>query len=286
MKVSTPNFLTFDIEEWYHANYKGFDNSIYKSKKDTHLPRLVNDLLGICEKYDAKATFFVVGSVGKRYPAIVKEIVKSGHEIASHSMNHDLIYEMTPKQFENDLIQSKEILESVSGKKVIGFRAPSWSVNEKISNWYYEKLLASGYRYSSSVFPAKNFLYGIANAPLDPYRPKIGKNKTSFTEIPCSVYEIAGKRFGFSGGFYLRAMPKEVALFLSQRVNSQGRPVVFYLHPREIDQNQKRIGLPYFESFIHYQGVTGCKRKLDYLVSRFQETFGYTMGEYVNQQDL
>ncbi len=284
MKVN--NFLTFDIEEWYHANYKGFDNSVYKTKKDAHLPRLVDQLLHICEKHNVKATFFVVGSVAKRYPNIIKNIVKSGHEIASHSMNHDLIYEMTQKQFVKDIKQSKEILENISGKKVIGFRAPSWSVNEKISDWFYETLLASGYKYSSSVFPAKNFLYGMNDAPLVPFRPKVKHKQSKILEIPCSVFEVMGKRFGFSGGFYLRMLPGQVSRFLTRSVNNQGRSVVFYLHPREIDPNQPKIDLPFPENLIHYHGINSSKGKLEFLVASFKDTLGNTMEEYVNKQNL
>jgi len=170
-----PNFLTFDIEEWYNANYKSVDLSNY-SGENTNLEKNVDRLLEICDEFGIKSTCFIVGEIAKNKPQIVKKIHDQGHEVASHSFNHRLVYQMKPGDFEKDLEISLDTLEQIIGEKVIGFRAPSWSVNKETLSWFYPILHKHGILYSSSVFPGKTFLYGVPGFPQKIHRPKVDDN--------------------------------------------------------------------------------------------------------------
>jgi len=279
-KIPVHNYLTFDIEEWYHANYAGYAPSKKDLAAPTNLDALVDRFLELCSFYKVKATFFVVGSVAKRKPHIVKSIIQHGHEVASHSYNHELVYAMTPKQFEQDAVRSKNVLEDITGKRVYGYRAPSWSVREECLLWYYSALQKHGYRYSSSVFPLKTFLYGIPNAPRFAFIPQVGDTPHQLLEIPCSTSKILGKTFGFSGGFYMRCIPQFFIERWTRELNTSGHSTIFYLHPREIDLFQPKIALPFFQSFLHYYGVDGCEAKLTHIMQTFQKSLQHTMKEY------
>jgi len=280
MKQKIANFVTFDIEEWYSANYSTVDFTKI-SDKSGHLEKNVDRLLEICENHGIKATHFVVGDIARNKPHIVKKIHDAGHEVASHSYAHELIYNMTPVQFQEDLRISCDLLEQITGEKVTGFRAPSWSVNTEILAWFYTALHEQGIRYSSSVFPGHTFLYGIPGFPEKVHQPVINGKKQPVWEIPQTLFSFAGKKFGFSGGFYLRALPAWFVIRQIKAKNNQGKSVFLYLHPREIDKNSPRLELKPVERLIHYYGVGGCEKKFNKVISAFSGTF-VKMGEFIN----
>ena len=166
------NMLTFDIEEWFHANFDGVSlepaagrSSNFRSHMDT--------LLRICRETDCKATFFVLGCIGENYPDVVKAIAREGHDVASHGYGHQLAYKQTFEEFRDDVKKSVDILEHLTGTKVLGYRAPSWSIVE--SNLHYlEALEELGMKYDASIFPVKTFLYGIPTAPTEIHK-QIGR---------------------------------------------------------------------------------------------------------------
>ena len=277
----TNNFLTFDIEEWYHANYDDVDVNRYR-QNTTNLENSVNRLLSICEDNNVKSTCFILGSVAKEKPQIVKEIFNKGHEVASHSFAHKLVYTMTPSEFKEDLRISCDILEQITGTKILGFRAPSWSIKQEQLEWFYDVLSEQGLIYSSSVYPAHTYLYGIEDFPQYPHKPIINGEKKEILEIPQSVVKLLGKDLGFAGGFYLRFFPK---WFIENRIkynNNNNKSVFLYLHPREIEINQKKIELKMLEQFIHYYGINSCEKKLEKLVNAFNSTF-IRMDEFVQK---
>lgn len=263
------NFLTFDIEEWYHANYKSVDCNDYKNSS-SNLEHQIERLLILCNQYKVKATFFIVSSVAEKHPGSIKQISRQGHEIASHGHSHQLVYKMSPKKFKEDLKKSCSILENLTGKKILGFRAPSWSVNAKILPRFYQILEVVGLKYSSSVFPIKTYLFGIPDFP-----PKIHRPVTNVLEFPASIITIPflNKNIGFSGGAFFRFIPYPILKNLIARNNNQKIPVIIYLHPREIDINQPRLNLSFKEKLIHYYGVTGCYNKLENCIKDFSTTF-------------
>jgi polysaccharide deacetylase family protein (PEP-CTERM system associated) len=275
------NFVTFDIEEWYAANYGSVDLSRF-SDSSSHLERGVDRLIDICAQAEVTSTCFVVGDIARDKPHIVKKLHRAGHEIASHSFAHELVYNMTPEAFAADLKLSCNHLEQIIGEKVIGFRAPSWSVKMDTLTWFYEALQQQGILYSSSVFPGKTYLYGIPNFPEKIHQPTISGIEQKVWEIPQTLFSIAGKKFGFSGGFYLRALPLWFILQMMERKNAAAKSVFLYLHPREIDPQAPKLQLPLLERFIHYYGVAGCEGKFTKILQHFKGTF-MVMGDYIRQ---
>ena len=271
--AATKNFVTFDIEEWYSANYASVDVSQF-SDSAGHLEKNVERLLEICAENSIKATHFIVGDIATNKPHIVKKIHSAGHEVASHSFRHEMVFRMTPAQFKEDLRISCDQLEQITGEKVLGFRAPSWSVNTDTLAWFYPILHEQGLLYSSSVFPGKTFLYGIPGFPETIHQPAIDGVKQPVWEIPQTLFAVLGKKFGFSGGFYLRALPGWFVSSLVKSKNKKGKNVFLYLHPREIDPASPRLTLPVVESLIHYYGVKGCESKFRKIAGKFQQTFG------------
>lgn len=269
---ATNNFVTFDIEEWYSANYANLDLSLIDDNSN-HLETNVDRLLEICAEHGIKTTHFIVGDIARNKPGVVKKIHLAGHEIASHSYAHELIYSMTPAQFRDDLRISCDLLEQITGEKVSGFRAPSWSVKEETLPWFYEILHEQGIIYSSSVFPGKTFLYGIPGFPETIHQPVIDGKKHDIWEIPQTLFSFLGKKTGFSGGFYLRALPGWFITRMMKAKNKDGKSVFLYLHPREIDPLSPRLKLPLLERFIHYYGVNGCEVKFEKLIGKFNGSF-------------
>lgn len=277
----TNNFLTFDIEEWYHANYDDVDVNKYKNTK-TNLEHSVNQLLNICKNKQVKSTCFILGNLAKEKPHIVKNIHNQGHEVASHSYAHRLVYTMKPNEFKEDLRISCDILEQITGEKVLGFRAPSWSIKQEQLDWFYDILSEQGLIYSSSVYPAYTYLYGINDFPQYPHNPIVNGKEKQILEIPQSVTKFFGKDLGFAGGFYLRFFPEWFIKNTIKNKNTQEQSVFIYLHPREIELNQEKIDLKALENFIHYHGINNCEKKLTNLIKYFANTF-IRMDEFTKQ---
>ena len=276
------NFVTFDIAEWYHANYEGVDFSHFE-KNNTNLENNVDILLNICEKHNVKSTCFILGEVGKSHPNLIRKIYNQGHEIASHGNAHKLVYQMTEKEFKNDLKISKDILENIIGDKVNGFRAPSWSINNDVIAWYYNILEDLGFNYSSSVYPAHTFLYGIKNFPAEAHYPIINSKRINILEIPVPVTNILGKKIGFSGGFYFRLFPLWFIKFILNK--NKNKNYFLYLHPREIDIFQPKLKLNLLNSFIHYWNIKGCQKKLNKIImTNFRNSL--TIHDYFFKQNL
>jgi peptidoglycan-N-acetylglucosamine deacetylase len=260
---TTANFLTFDIEEWYHANYRLMNDEQARSHvKGTDLQANVKRLMDICDSFNIQSTCFVLGSLAVDKPHIVRQISAKGHEIASHGYLHKLVYTISKEEFRADIRKSKRALEDITGQVVIGYRAPSWSIKRRDLDWFYDILGEEGYLYSSSVYPAYTYLYGIPGFPSHPHFPRVNGEIKEVFEIPCPVTRVLGKRIGFSGGFFLRFFPKWYILYNIEKVNKAGRPVFIYLHPREISSDQPSIRLNCLDSFVFYYNVKNTERKL------------------------
>ncbi|MEK7578822.1 MAG: polysaccharide deacetylase family protein [Patescibacteria group bacterium] len=271
------NILTFDIEEWYHANYERIDFRIYETMP-SRLGINVDKIIEICDRHQIKATCFIVGTVAENNPQLVKKLHNAGHEIASHGYQHKLIYEMTPDEFYNDAKKSVDILEDLIGEKVLGFRAPSWSVKKDTLLWFYQTLENLGLRYSSSVYPGQTFLYGIPDFPAYIHHPRLENKLSAILEVPVPVTKIMGKKIGFSGGFYLRFFPSYAVIRWTRQENKNRKSIFFYLHPREIDPTERRLPLPLLPRIIQYWGVNQCEKKLQRILGALPPSF-YRMKE-------
>lgn len=261
------NLLTFDTEEWFHANYDNMDPDAYRGKGSRFAAQM-DELLQLCSDYHCHATFFVLGCIGEDYPDIVRRIVAAGHDVASHGYGHQLAYRQTLPEFKADVERAVGILEAVTGKKVLGYRAPSWSIIRE--NLHYLTALEElGLQYDASIFPLKTFLYGIPDAPKEIHRPVVNGRTLNLYEIPMSVVNLMGRNMGFSGGFYFRFFPAWLIRQWIEQTNRSGRPAILYLHPRELDPLERKLSLPLKERFIHYYHVQGNKEKLVSMMKRF-----------------
>jgi polysaccharide deacetylase family protein (PEP-CTERM system associated) len=253
----TCNFLTLDIEEWYRVNYEGID--IKKCRElPSNLESTVDSLIDLCAAHNVKTTCFILGELAEKNPEVVRKLFNAGHEIASHGYGHQLVYAMKPRDFRADLLKSTHILANITGEQVLGYRAPSFSVDEGSLDWFYTILAEAGFKYSSSVFPVKTFLYGIDNFSEKMHYPEIKGCKYGILEIPVPTVNIFGKKIGL----YIRLFPAWFIINLIEKRNNAGKSVILYLHPREIDTDQPRLKLPFFTSLLHYWGVRGCESKV------------------------
>ncbi|MFH1508120.1 MAG: polysaccharide deacetylase family protein [Candidatus Omnitrophota bacterium] len=221
------NILTIDYEDMSHSR---FDHSFTESGEiDQGLLRPATDeLLELLDKYGFKATFFVLGIIAEKMPEVIKKISSLGHEIASHGYYHTPVYRLKPVEFRDDLRRSIRVIEDITQKTVIGYRAPYWSITKE-SLWAMDIIKESNLRYDSSISPAVNFLYGIRGAARLSYR-----HTTGLWEIPPSTVKILNKTVIVGGGFYLRALPYWFTRGCVRSMNRKNIPALVYLHPHEI----------------------------------------------------
>lgn len=263
------NILTFDIEEWFHANYE--DEMHIPKAGESNFIKNMDRILELCRRNSCKATFFVLGYIAENYPQVVRDIIKEGHEVASHGYGHQLAYTQTYDEFKADVEKSVKLLEDVTGEKVLGYRAPSWSIVKK--NIHYLKALEEiGLKYDASIFPVQNFLYGIPDVNRKIHRPKVEGKELNIWEVPTSVFNIMNKGMGYSGGFYFRFFPRFFIDYQVKKSEREGKPAIVYLHPREIDKDERKITLPPKERFIHYYNIGGTYKKLDSITNKHEFT--------------
>ena len=267
------NFLTVDLEEWFHVNYAGIDTASLSTAR-SNLPELTDRLLDLFDNYNARCSFFILGTVAEKYPDAIRRIRQAGHEIASHGYAHNPVSAMSAAEFRADLCRTSGILESLTGTKVVGFRAPSLSVTAGILPWYYETLEELGYLYSSSIFSGRTFLYGIPDFPYRVHAPSGNGWRTRVIELPITKIHLGVTVLPL----YIRLFPASMILRQIRRENGAGRPAMLYLHPREIDNTQPRLPLTRIQAAIHYFGIRSCERKLRQLLASAPFT---TIAEYL-----
>lgn len=262
--------FSVDVEDWFHI----LDLETTPDVKEWEtLPSRVEQnflrLLDLFEEHQARVTCFFLGWIGKRFPHLVKEAVKRGHEIASHGYAHQLVYQMTPEAFYQDAMQSREILEDISGRRLWGYRAAGFSVTRG-TEWFFDKLIEAGYVYDSSVFPASRGHGGIKGAHLGPYW--VQRLSGKIVEFPVSVVDVLGTPVCFFGGGYLRFFPYPIIRRMARRVLRDSRPVIFYVHPREIDADHPRLPMNWKRQFKSYVNLKSTLPKIRRLLDEFPLT--------------
>ena len=262
------NVMSVDVEDWFcvhnlsrHIPYDAWDRC------ESRVERSTGVLLDLFGRHGVEATFFVLGWVADRFPDLVREIDRRGHELATHGYSHRLLTAMQPEEFRADLQRSLAVLAPLTGQEIRGFRAPSFSLTKR-TLWALDILREAGIRYDSSVFPvAFHPDYGIPDAQLAPH------TLAGLIELPMGVAEVFGRRIPCSGGGYFRLYPYALTRSLMRHVNRQGRPVMFYLHPWEADPTQPRVsGLPRSKRFRHYNNLDKTAERLERLLSEFTFT--------------
>jgi len=259
--------MTVDVEDYFHVS--AFENTIEKSNWDNMPLRVEHNtyrLLEIFEKQNVKSTFFVLGWVAKRCPELIKAIVEQGHEIASHGYSHQRATEMTRAEFTEDVEQSKKILEDVSGTQILGYRAPSFSVNDS-NTWIYDVLVELGFKYSSSTYPINHDLYGVPEWPRFAYQREEG-----ILEIPVPTIRKKEVNTGIGGGGYFRLYPYWLSKRRIDKFHQQEQqPYSFYFHPWEIDPQQPRVkDAPLKSKIRHYINLSAMEGKLEKLLQDYQ----------------
>lgn len=255
VRVGPRKLFSVDVEEWFHTNFRSaprLDDRGLERRVDVGIANVLDALAAA----ESKATFFVLGAVAKEQPALVRRIADAGHEIASHSSTHALLYEQRPSDVARDLASARSTLQDLTGQPIFGFRAPSWSITAR-NLWALDAVAEAGFRYDSSIFPAENYLYGIRGAPSHPFRIQSPAGNV-LVEIPPSTASLGPLRIGVGGGFYLRALPFFVHAAALRAAARRGVPFVGYVHPREFDPASWSLELPLDarERFIHRFGLS------------------------------
>ena len=264
-KASVLNGMSVDVEDWFQVG--AFENVIDKADWDSLLPRVeanTDAVLALFAERDTKATFFTLGWVAHRYPALIRRIVGAGHEIASHGWDHQRVFTMTPDVFRADLVRARTAIEDAAGTEVTGYRAPSFSIDQR-TPWAHVELAEAGYTYSSSVAPVKHDHYGWIDAPRYGFKPLAD---CALIEVPVTVAMLGERKLATGGGFF-RLLPAAITDFAVRQVNREDRPAMFYFHPWEIDPLQPRVAAAPMRSKIrHYSRLGAMEGKLRGLLGR------------------
>jgi len=261
---SITNALTIDFEDWYqgleipYTQWDGFEDRI---------AIVGRKLLQILDEVGTKATFFVLGFVAEKHPEVIKAIEKAGHEIGTHGFSHTLIYKQSPQVFRQEMERAVGFLEDLIGKKVIGHRAPFFSII-KHSLWALDILGELGILFDSSIFPVLNYRYGIADAPRFPY--DIKRAHFTLKEFPISTLQLPKVTLPISGGAYFRIYPYQVTKQALRVVNRSGKPFTFYLHPWELDADHPHIDLPRRIALTHYFNLGKTETRFRKLLRDFK----------------
>ena len=261
-----PHVLSVDVEDYFQV--EAFARQVSLSEWDSYPSRVVANtqrLLDLFDEHSAKGTFFTLGWVAEKFPALVYEIQRRGHELACHSFWHRPVYSLTPEVFREDLRQARHAIEQAGGTRIGGYRAPSWSITNK-SLWALEILAEEGFTYDSSIFPIRHDLYGIPDARRVPHRLE-GLKSGPLAEFPPATVRVFGTNFPSAGGGYLRIFPLWYTEWALRRLaREQGQVSVVYLHPWEIDPKQPRVAAPWKSRLRHYTNLGSMESRLRHLL--------------------
>ena len=263
------NGLSVDVEDWFQVG--AFEGVIDRSNWDGLSDRVERNCSAILDMFaaaDVKATFFTLGWVAQRHGGLMRRIVEAGHELASHGWDHERVFRLDQASFTADLERSRKVLEDAAGVQITGYRAPSFSIDQR-TPWAYMALAEQGFVYSSSVAPISHDHYGWPEAPRFAFKPLPWSD---LVEIPVTTAHFAGRRLAAGGGGFFRVLPYGFSRWAIRQVNTRDqRPAVFYFHPWEIDPDQPRVSGAALRSRVrHYTNLGVMAAKLEQLVREFE----------------
>jgi polysaccharide deacetylase family protein (PEP-CTERM system associated) len=264
------NAFTVDVEDYFQVSAlapviarDSWSDREYRVEANT------DRVLAALADHRVHGTFFVLGWIAEKSPALVRRIAAAGHEIASHGYSHELIYSQSPSEFRTETAISKNRLEDIIGSRVTGYRAASFSITER-SLWALDVLIDLGFEYDSSVFPIRHDRYGIPGASRDPGLITAPSGRT-LVEFPMAAADYFGMQVPVSGGGYFRILPYWLTRAGLGRINGKrGQPFVFYMHPWEVDPGQPRFDAGFVSSFRHYTNLDKCEARLRRLLEDFR----------------
>jgi polysaccharide deacetylase family protein (PEP-CTERM system associated) len=268
--VPIRHFFTVDVEEYFQVaalarwapmqRWGGFESRVEAQ---------VDRLLELLARHDARGTFFTVGWVAERHPAMIRAIAAAGHELASHTWDHRKITDQTPDEFRESIRRTKGTLENLGGTAVIGFRAPSYSI-VRGTEWALDLLLEEGHRYDSSLFPVRRRGYGYVGGLRDPYW--MDRPAGRLAEIPPATLKVGSMTLPAAGGAYFRLLPYALVRSALRSAESRSVPATFYVHPWEYDPGQPRLAVPPLTRIRHYGKLAGVWPRLERLLGDFRFT--------------
>jgi polysaccharide deacetylase family protein (PEP-CTERM system associated) len=261
------NALTIDVEDYFQVS--AFAPYIRRDEweaRECRVERNVDRILQMLSSRQVKATFFTLGWVAERYPALVRRIVDNGHELASHGYGHERASDLSQPAFLQDVTRAKQLLEDIAGQAVKGYRAPSFSIGTQ-NLWAFDTLAQAGYAYSSSIYPIKHDHYGMPDSPRFAFKLPSG-----MLEVPVTTLRLGGRNLPSSGGGYFRLLPYGLSRWMLRRINQVDREsAIFYFHPWEIDPGQPRVeGIDLKTRFRHYVNIPRMEARLEKLLDDFR----------------
>ncbi len=269
MQQDTVHFLSVDVEEYFQveAAAAGVSRDAWNTFEKRLAP-CVDRILDLLFRHNASATFFILGWVARYEPDVVRTIVRAGHEIACHGMNHRMIICQTPDEFRADVNEGRKFLEDLTGKPVLGYRAPTFSITRRTA-WAVDILAELGFTYDSSVFPVHHDRYGVPDAPRRLYTA-VGPGGGTILEIPPLTLRRLGTNWPVGGGGYLRLFPAQLVAAGLRQSQTNHEPGMIYLHPWELDLDQPKLPMTRLSRFRHRVGLRSTERKLAFLLARFR----------------
>jgi polysaccharide deacetylase family protein (PEP-CTERM system associated) len=277
------NYLSIDVEDYFQVSaFEKVSPPETWNRRELRVERNTEKVLGILAEFSVKGTFFVLGWVAERCPELVKKIAAEGHEVASHGYGHQRVPNQGRGEFRQDVRRSKAILEALTGREVIGYRAPSYSISKE-TFWAFDELHEAGYRYDSSIFPIRHDFYGIPEWPrFAGYAVKVREGNwtaaaavegraAALFEVPITTLRFAGRNLPVAGGGYFRLFPYAFTRWGLSRINKkENKPFVFYLHPWELDPEQPRMrGISAKSRFRHYLSLDKTEKRFRQLLRDF-----------------
>ncbi|WP_336966336.1 XrtA system polysaccharide deacetylase [Sphingobium aquiterrae] len=263
------NAISVDVEDWFQVG--AFERTISREDWDWMQYRVEHNtdaVLALFAEAGVKATFFTLGWVAERYPGLMRRIADSGHEIASHGYDHRRVFTFTPEEWRADLRKARTIIQDAAGRRVHGYRAPSFSIDAR-TPWAHSILAEEGYAYSSSVAPIRHDHYGWPDSPRFAWRPI---EDSPLIELPVTTALFAGRTLAAGGGGFFRLLPYAFSRWAVRQVNREDqRPAIIYFHPWEIDPRQPRVaGAPLRSRLRHYTNLSVMAAKLRRLIRDFE----------------
>ena len=262
------NAMTIDVEDYFQVS--AFAPHIARDSwpaRECRVEANMDRILGILDAGQVRATFFTLGWIAERYPALVRRIVAGGHELASHGYGHLRASDQDRTQFMDDISRSKAILEDIGGQAVLGYRAPSFSIGAA-NLWALDTLREAGYRYSSSIYPIRHDHYGMPDAPRFAFYPN---GPDGLLELPITTVRLMQRNLPAGGGGYFRLLPYALSRWMMEHVNrTDGQAAIFYFHPWELDPGQPRPdGLGWKTRFRHYVNLERMEGRIQALTRDF-----------------
>ena len=259
------NIFSVDVEDWFHIlELDKTPRPDDWARMEVFVDRAHGKLLDTFDEAGVKVTCFFLGWVAEQCPQLVKETHRRGHEIASHGYTHKLVYTQKREEFAEDILRSKAVLENLISEPVQGYRAPGFSITRR-TYWALEEIAAAGFIYDSSIFPATHGHGGVLDASLEPHM--IETSAGTIVEFPITVAHLFGKRLCFFGGGYLRLFPYTLIRYFTKVVNLDGRPVIYYVHPREVEPEHPRLPMGALRKFKCYVNLHTTLPKIRMIIS-------------------